>query len=212
MNKFRNKVIEAGKKMCEFGLTVGTWGNISIRNPETGNIYITPSGMDYETLCTDDIVKINPNGDVIDSDRKPSIELPMHYEIYMARDDLNAIIHTHPTYSSAFAITEEKIPPISEDFVQIVGDKVICAEYSLPGTEELAQNVVEALSDRNAVLLTNHGTLCTGNDMNFAFKVSEVVEKTAYIYLLSRNLGEPRIIPEDDIIKMQEFVKNSYGQ
>lgn len=212
MQDCKQTVVDAGIKMWNRSLTVGTWGNISCRDPETGKIYITPSGMDYQELETEDIVVFNQEGEKVEGKRKPSIEASMHIAIFQARNDVNAIIHTHPTYSTAFAVTENEIPPISEDFVQIVGDKVECAEYALPGTEELAENVVEALQDRNAVLLLNHGTLYTGPDMDFAFKISDVVEKTAQTYLLSKNLGEPRFIPEDDIEAMQEFVKNEYGQ
>ncbi len=212
MKKFKQMIIDAGIEMCKKSLTVGTWGNISCRDSETGNIYVTPSGMDYDKLELDDIVVFDKDGERIEGERNPSIEAILHISIYQNRDDVNAVVHTHPTYSTVFGLVEKPIPPITEDFVQIVGKSADCAEYALPGTEELAQNTVDALADKNAVLLKNHGTVCVGPDMAFAFKICDVVEKAAYIYLLSKNLGEPRFIPDDDIKAMQEFVKNDYGQ
>lgn len=212
MDQFKKAVVDAGKEMLNRRLTVGTWGNISCRDQESGNIFMTPSGMGYDKIGLEDIIVFNSDGEIIDGDRKPSIEYPLHLKVYQAGEDINGIIHTHPTFSSAFAVTGTPIPPVSEDFVQIVGDSVECAEYALPGTEKLAENTLKALAGNKAVLMTSHGTLCVGPDLDFAFKVCDVVEKTALIYLLGRSLGEPRLIPEADIKAMQEFVKTGYGQ
>jgi L-fuculose-phosphate aldolase len=122
------------------------------------------------------------------------------------------VIHTHPIYSSAFAVTRQDIPGISEDFVQIVGDKVINCKYSLPGTPELAKNVVEGLGDRNAVMVPNHGTICVGADIDAALKICHVVEKSAQIYIFAKLIGTPEVISEEDMRAMQEFARNSYGQ
>lgn len=212
MNEFKQILLNAGKELCCKNLTIGTWGNISCRDPQTGNIYITPSGMDYSIIQEEDIVLFNAAGERIEGFRKPSIEYRFHILIYQKRPDVNAVIHTHPIYSTVFAVIEESIPPINEDFVQIVGDSVDCADYALPGTEELAVNTVKGLKDHNAVLLKNHGTVCVGPDMAFAFKISDAVEKAAYISILSRSIGKQRIIPEADIRAMQEFARNKYGQ
>jgi L-fuculose-phosphate aldolase len=136
----------------------------------------------------------------------------MHNMIFKTRPDVNAIIHTHATFSTAFCVTKQSIPPIIEDFVQIVGKSVDCAEYALPGTPELAVNAVKALGKNNAVLLVNHGTLCVGNSIDFAFTISDVVERAAYIYILSKTIGDPHLINDKDILFMQDFAKNKYGQ
>jgi len=205
-------VVEAGLNMVRQGLTVGTWGNISVRDSDTNLVYISPSGIDYEDVREEDIVVLNSQLEVVDGTAKPSIEKPMHVAVYNARQDVNAVIHIHPLYSSVLGVNGMALPGVSEDFVQIVGDKIICAEYALPGTHELAYNVVQALGDRNAVLLPNHGTLCVGRDMKEAFKVCFVVEKTAHIYILAKSIGTPRLIPEEDIKIMQDFIRHRYGQ
>jgi len=209
---YRKMVVDAGNTMVSMGLTVGTWGNVSIRDPETGLIYIKPSGMPYDAITSDDIVVMNSDMEIVWGTRKPSIEFRFHISIMNARSDVHTVIHTHPIHSSAFAVTGQDIPGISEDFVQIVGDKVINCTYALPGTPELARNVVEGLGDRNAVMVPNHGTICVGADVPSALKICHVVEKSAQIYLLARLIGTPQVISEADMRAMQDFARNHYGQ
>lgn len=209
---YKQMVVDGGNRMVELGLTVGTWGNISIRDTETGLIYIKPSGMPYEAITPEDVVVMNREMEIVEGTRKPSIEFALHISIMNAREDVNAVIHTHPIFSSAFCVTGQEIPGISEDFVQIVGDKVINCDYSLPGTPELAKNVVAGLGDRNAVLIPNHGTVCVGADIPAALKICHVVEKSAQIYIYARLLGTPQVISEEDMRAMQYFARNHYGQ
>jgi L-fuculose-phosphate aldolase len=209
---YRQMIVDAGNKMMELNLTVGTWGNVSIRDVETGLIYIKPSGIPYDEITEQDVVVMNENLEIVWGHRKPSIEFRFHIAIMNARKDVNAVIHTHPIFSSAFGVTGQDIPGISEDFVQIVGDKIINCGYSLPGSEELAGYVVEGLADRNAVLIPNHGTVCVGSDIPAALKVCHVVEKSAQIFIYSKILGTPNIISEEDMRAMQFFARNHYGQ
>jgi len=209
---YKKIIVETGKELYKQNLTIGTWGNISALDPETGLIYIKPSAMDYNEINLEDIIVVNREGEVIEGVRKPSIETPMHLAVYNNREDVGAVVHYHSIYSSVLAVTGLSLPGICEDFVQIVGDKVICSKYALPGSKELAINAVVGLGNRNAVFLTNHGTLCVGKDMKEAMKVSYVVEKTAQIYILSKNVGKCKIISEEDIKVMQDFARNVYGK
>jgi L-fuculose-phosphate aldolase len=211
--ELREAIAEGGRRMVAEKLTVGTWGNLSIRDPETGLIYIKPSGMPYESITADDVVVMNSNFEVVDGHRKPSIEFNFHIAIMNARKDVNAVIHTHPIYSSVFGVIREDLPGISEDFVQIVGDKIVNCEYSLPGTPELAKHVVAGLgAERNAVMVPNHGTICVGADFDTAMKVIHVVEKSAHVYIMARSIGTPHLISDEDIKAMQDFVRTKYGQ
>lgn len=205
-------IVETGIKMIEEGLTVGTWGNFSVRDPETGLIYITPSGMDYTTLRPDDVVVLDAQMNIVEGERVPSVEHPMHVAIYNARGDINAVVHTHPIYSTVLGVNHMELPAVSEDFAQIVGYKMSCSEYALPGTAELAQNVVKGLGKENGVLLPNHGTVLVGADMPSALTICHVAEKSAQIYILAKSIGTPHIIPDDDIAAMQDYVRNEYGQ
>jgi L-fuculose-phosphate aldolase len=193
-------------------LTLGTWGNVSLRDPDSGYIYITPSGIPYLEIQVSDIVVMDIDERVIDGHRVPSIERGMHTAVYKAREDVNAVVHSHPLYSSVLGVNRMELPGMSEDFVQIVADKIICSEYALPGTPDLARNVVAALGERNAVLLPNHGTLCAGEDMARALLISQAVEKTAQIYIMAKSIGTPHLISQEHIEAMQWYARNIYGQ
>jgi len=169
--------------------------------------------MDYRAIKTSDIVVLDLDLNVVDGERVPSIEKETHIAVYRARPDVNAVIHTHPLYSTVLGVNGMELPAVSEDFAQIVGDKIVCSVYALPGTKELGENVAVGLGEeRNAVLLPNHGTLCTGEDMKTALTVCHVVEKSAHIYILALNIGTPHLISAEDIRAMQDYKKNHYGQ
>lgn len=209
---YRELLVESGKKMYSSGLTVGTWGNISARDPETGLIYLTPSGMAYNTITPDDIVVMNSKAELVEGHRTPTVEKLLHIGVYNKRDDVNAVIHTHPIYSQVFACLNEDIPPVIDESAQILGGTVKCAKYALPGTADLANEVVKALGDGFACLLANHGALCVGSNMDAAFLVCTVLEMTAQIDYMARCIGEPKVISDDKVKAMRDFLLHVYGQ
>jgi len=214
MPGYEKIVIDAGKKMARLSLTVSTWGNISARDPETGYVYLTPSGMDYENCTENDIVVFNSAGKRIKGRRKPSIEKDIHLLLYQRNEYVNAVIHTHAMYSTILAAAELSLPVITEEFAQTIGSEVICSEYAIPGTPLLAEQVSKVIEEgHRAVLLPSHGALCIGEDMDAAFKACGVLEKAAEIYVKVRSMGlEPRIIPDADVGHMFRFFSNNYGQ
>ncbi len=209
---YKEKLIEAGKSMLHSGLTVETWGNISLRDPKTGLIYLTPSGMPYDTIVPEDVVVMDPDGNVVEGFRKPTIEYLMHIGIMKKRPEVNAIIHTHPVYSQVFALLHEDIPPVIDEAAQTFGESVKVSEYGLPGSREMAENVIAALGENSACLIANHGAVCVGKDVAAAFKTCKVLEMVAQIYYMARNIGEPKPISKENIAAMRDFVQNHYGQ
>lgn len=209
--RFKEIIVKTGRQLYQQNLTIGTWGNISVLDSKTGLVYIKPSAMEYDEIGLDDVAVLDKDGKIIEGSKKPSVESPMHLAIYKNRKDVFAVIHYHAIYSGVFAVTGLSLPGISEDFVQIIGEKVVCAEYALPGTNELAEKAIIGLQNRNAVFLANHGTICVGKNIKEAMKVVYALEKTAQIYILSKNLGKCRVIPEREIKKMQHFMKNEYN-
>jgi len=210
--KTRQQVVEKGIEMLSTSLTVGTWGNISCRVPGEDYIAITPTGMSYDTLEPDDIVVLDLRGNTISGTRKPSIEVPLHLAIYNAREDVQAIVHTHSAYATAMAVARREIPGAVEDLVQIVGGNVRVNEYALPGTEQLGINTLKAMAGRNAVLLANHGMLGAGRDLDEAFRVCQVVEKSAQIALLAQLMGGVVELSQGEIDGMRNFYLQGYGQ
>lgn len=209
---YKAYLIEAGKRMLHSGLTVETWGNISVRDPETGYVYLTPSGMPYDTLTEDDVVVMDVDGNRIEGERRPTIECAMHLGIMKKRPDVNAIIHTHPIYSQVFGLLHEDIPPVIDEAAQVLGSSVCVTEYAVPGSLEMAQNVIDTLGEGAACLIANHGAVCVGKDMDTAFKVCTVLEMTAQIYYMAKSIGTPKPIPQEKIEYMQNVTVKNYGQ
>ena len=211
---FKKLIVESGKKMSGSGLTVETWGNISFRDKETGLVYLTPSAMFYDTIVEDDVVVCTLDGTIVDGERKPTIETEMHLSVYRNREDVNAIIHTHPIYSMVYASQGKDIPLIIDEAAQILGGICRCADYALPGSGELADNCVKALGEEsNTCLLHSHGAVCVAGDMEGAFKIAKVLEVTAQIhYMIEATGGKPAGISDENIKIMQDFAKNSSGQ
>ena len=211
---YRKLIVESGLRMSTSGLTVETWGNISARDPETGLVYLTPSAMQYNTITEEDVVVCDLEGNIVQGTRKPTIETGMHLAIYRARKDVNAVIHTHPTYSMVYACQGKDIPLFMDEAAQTLGDTCRTTPYALPGSRELADGCVAALGETaNACLVHSHGAVAVGGDMETAFRVCTVLEIAARIlYMIESTGGKPDLISDEIIAIMQDFVKNHYGQ
>ena len=209
---YKKLLVDSGNEMIKRKLTVETWGNISVRDPDSGLIYLTPSAMPYDVIKEEDIGVVDADGNIVEGIRKPTIEIGMHVAIMQKRKDVNAIVHTHPFFSQVFACLHEPIPPIIDEAAQAFGGEVRCAEYAIPGTPELANNVVKALGKGYGALLANHGALCVGNTMEVAFKRCTVLEMTAKIYQMASAIGKPYVEDDDVVAITHNFANNHYGQ
>ncbi len=209
---YKALIVESGKRMEGSGLTVETWGNLSARNPLTGKVYLTPSAMDYSKIVESDVIVSDIDGNILEGTRKPTIEMGLHLAVYKARPEINAIIHTHPIYSTAISSMGEDIPLFNDEAAQVLGDICRTCDYALPGTEELALNCVKGLGKTaNSCLLKSHGAVCIGPDMNMAFKVAKVLEMTARILCIIKSCGKtPDPIPEEYIEHMKKAARDYF--
>lgn len=208
--EIRAGIIKIGCTLLDKGLVAGTWGNISARVPKSEMIAVTPSGRNYRDLEESNIVLTDLDGKVVDGNLKPSSELAMHLAIYKARSDVMAIIHTHSIFASSCAVANKSIPPIIEDLVQLVGGSVDVAKYALPGTIELANNVVKALASKGAALLANHGAVCCGGNLQEALLGSELVERAAQMFIYANQLGGAKLLSKEDVKLMHDFYLEHY--
>jgi len=206
----REQIVEYGKKLISAGLTKGTGGNLSIYNREKGLIAMTPTGIDYFQIKPEDVVILNIKGEHIDGDKKPSSEVEMHRVFYERRTDIDAIIHTHTMYATTLACLNWSLPPVHY-MIALAGLDVRCAKYATYGTKELAENAFEAMKDRKAVLLANHGLLAGANDLLNAFNITEEIEYCSELYYRTKCIGEPVILPEEEMTLMMDKFK-TYGQ
>lgn len=210
--ELQDKILSIGREMSRAGLVAGTWGNISAWDDELEGFWITPSGMEYMTMKTGDLVLLDAEGKVRHGERKPSSEYILHKVIYQNRTDVKAIVHTHSAYATAHAAARVPLPALVEDIAQVAGSPICVAVYHTPGSRELAAAAVSALGDRNAVLLANHGLVGVGADLDEALKVCNVVEKGAQIHVMSKLLGGPVFLDDKDVRQMRTNYLNYYGQ
>ena len=207
----REEIIAYGIKAIEAGLTKGTGGNLSRCDREKNLMAITPSGIDYYKITPEQIVIIDIDcGKIVDSDAVPSSECDMHRIFYKYRQDINAMIHTHTTFAATIACMGWDLPAVHY-LVAFAGPDVRCAEYATYGTVPLAKNAFEAMKDRKAVLLANHGLLAGGGCLAEAFAVTEEIEFCCELYYRTKSLGEPIILPRAEMDHMVERFKN-YGK
>ncbi len=206
----RAQVALAARRLVTDRLVTGTSGNVSARDPESGHVAITPSGVSYADLAVDDIVLVDASGSVVDGDWLPSSELPMHLAVYRRRPEVMAVVHTHSPHATAFAACGREIPAIHYD-IAAIGNPIRVAPYATYGTDELADNAARSMGTDQAVLLQNHGVLAVGATVEHAYRVAQKVEYLAEVYLLALRLGEPTILSHDEIEKVQSRLK-SHGQ
>ncbi|MBU5266871.1 L-fuculose-phosphate aldolase [Virgibacillus proomii] len=211
LKKERETLVEYGKKLIDTGLTVGTGGNISIYNRDSGYMAITPSGLEYHTITEDDIVIMDLNGHVIQGKWKPSSEYQMHSLVYQNREDVNAMVHTHAMYSTTISTLNIDLPAVDYLVAHSGGKNIRCAEYATYGTKKLAENALNAMEGRKAVLLANHGINVVGENMEEAFAITEQLEFCARLYWQAKAIGEPVILSDDEMEMMVDKFKH-YGQ
>lgn len=207
----REAIVAMGKELIERKLVAGSWGNISVKIAD-GVYAVTPSGRGYANQESKDIVIIDNACSTLDGELTPSSESKLHTTIYNACPEAKAIIHTHSIYASALAAMRKPVPAIIEDIVQIIGGRVNCAEYALPGTQELADNAVAALNGRKAVLLANHGAVCWGKSLEDALIVSEILEKAAQIAIICQSCGGAVELSTEDAEVMHSFYEEHYSK
>ena len=206
----REQIVEYGKKLIDTNLTRGTGGNLSVYDDKSGLMAITPSGMDYYELKAEDILVMDLEGKVVEGTKVPSTEYEMHRIFYVRRDDIKAIIHTHPVYTTTLACLNWDLPPIHY-LIALAGPDVKCAKYATFGTKELAENAFEAMKSRKAVLLANHGLLVGAEDLPNAFNISIQIEYVAELYYRAKSIGEPVLLSSEEMELMMEKFK-TYGQ
>lgn len=209
--KVQEEVCKTAKAMADAGLTAGTWGNISGRIDDDYMV-ITPSGMSYAKLTAEQMVICNMHTFEYEGDLKPSVEVPIHSCLLLEHPEINGIVHVHSSKALAVAVTRKGIPAICDDQVQILGGDIRCADYTFPGSKEMAESVAAALTDRRGALIANHGSIAMGETLEKALTGVTILEKTAQIWIDVQALGSYVEISKEDCEFFHDFFKNKYGQ
>lgn len=175
----RNQLIETSRRLVSDGINRGTSGNVSLRIGQ--GFLITPSGIEPNLMSADDICLLGKAGNLIEG-RKPSSEWRMHRDVYLARPDIHAVVHTHSTFATTIACMEQDVPPFHYMIAVTGGNTIPCAPYALFGSQELSDAAVAALGKGYACLLAHHGMLAAGYSLDHALAVTIEAESLCEQY------------------------------
>ena len=206
----KQALLRACLALHEEGLNHSHAGNISVRT--RAGMLITASGIAAHELDEKAIVQMHLDGTFAPTQLKPSSEWRFHAAVYQARNDLNAVVHAHPPYSTALACARMAIPAFHYTVALSGAATIPCAPYATFGTAELAASVVDTLGNEGrACLMANHGILCAGTDLDAALALAVEVEYLARVYTLSLQTGNTVILEDEEMQRVLERMQD-YGQ
>ena len=200
------QVIKYAKMLNFKNLSALRSGNISVRYKN--GFLITPSGVKYSQLETEDVVFVSLDGKFDSLKQRPSSEWRIHKDIYVNKKEANAVVHTHSTHATAVSAHGKSIPAFHYMVALAGGDDIKCAEYATFGTEELSKNILEALDKRKACLMSNHGQVVFDTNLEKAFELAEEIENICHQYINTLKIGIPKILSNNEMKKVLEKVKD----
>ena len=205
----RKEVIKYSIKLNTMNLSPLRSGNISVKSIENSveGFLITPSGKKYDTLKEEDIVFVSNDGNH-DTNLKPSSEWKFHKDIYLKKTDAKAIVHAHSPHATAVSAHGKDIPAFHYMIALAGGDSIKCAKYATFGTQELSDSIIYALENRKACLMSNHGQVAFGENLESAFELAEELENICHQYINTIRLGVPKILSSSEMDVILEKVKN----
>lgn len=185
-SSYKEEIVSTCHILVDKGYLMATGGNVSLRIPGRKALAVTPSDFDYLKMTAEDVCVLDLDMKVLEGHLKPSVEATMHAAIYQARNDVNAIIHTHQVYTSALTLIKAPIPELFDEQVRFLGRSVEIIPYAPSGTGLLKNQVAKSVKNHhNAYMMQNHGALVFGDDMERALNNVEILEKCALAYLLA---------------------------
>ncbi len=205
------QVLATARAMNASGINRGSAGNVSARcAPGDGAFMVTPTGMAYAACSADDMVRVGADG-TPSGRRKPSSEWRFHRDIYAARPEAGAVVHTHSPFATALACQEQGIPAFHYMVARFGGADVRCADYATFGTQELSDAIIQALAGRNACLMAHHGMVVFGRDCEQALALAVELETLCEQYWRVLQLGTPRLLAAEEMQRVLEKFAG-YGQ
>jgi L-fuculose-phosphate aldolase len=209
--QIRREIAETGRRLEADGLLSTTAGNLSARvAPE--RIAITPSAIPYPQVRAPDVVVTDLAGEVIEGERRPSSELPLHTAVYRARPDVGGVVHTHSPYATTLAVMRRPIPAVHYMIAALAVTEVPVVGYETYGSTALAGRIeAVAAAGANGALLANHGAVAFGLSLEQAAEHASLLEFLAATYYRTLIAGGPVLLPDDEIARVAERFK-THGQ
>lgn len=209
--EIKKQICDIGKRIYNQGMVAANDGNISVKISDN-EFLCTPTGVSKGFMTPEYICKVDANGNVLQAEGnfRPSSEIKMHMRVYRERPDVKSVVHAHPIYATSFAIAGIPLSqPIMPEAVISLGCVPI-AEYGTPSTEEIPDAVSKYLQHFDAVLLENHGALTYSDSLLSAYHKMESVEFYAKLLFISKQLGGPKELSEEQVQKLYE-IRRKFG-
>ena len=215
MVELKKEVIKYAQKLNSTNLSPLRSGNVSIRvtHNNVEGFLLTPSGKRYENLVPEDIVFLAlkeeyDNLKLFNTSLNPSSEWRFHQDIYLKKKEAKAIVHAHSSHATAVSAHGKPIPAFHYMIALVGGDDIKCAEYATFGTTELSKNIIKALENRKACLMSNHGQVAFGVNLKQAFELAEEVENICHQYIIALKIGNPKILSSVEMNKILDKIKH----
>jgi L-ribulose-5-phosphate 4-epimerase len=201
--ELRGEVVDVLRRLEAGGLVTGTSGNVSARDPLTGLLAVSPTSIPYDRMRPKDVSVVDPEGELLKGGA-PSVELPMHLAIQSGRPEAAAIVHTHSPYATALAAVLDEVPVVLAEQAAAVGGAVPVVPYAPTGERAMGEAVLAA-GDAWAAIVRSHGPVCLGRSLGEALWCAFAVEEAAQVYALARQLGEPALLPDAELARLNRL-------
>lgn len=208
--KEKKELIFTALQLKENNLIALSGGNVSLRK-ENGDIIVTPSGMYYDNMSENDLIVFNKEGEIIEGNRKPSVDTVALKYIYDNMAGVNAIIHTHQPYATAVGLIDDQLPVATTTLSNVTLGAVNVAPYSSPGSLDMGILTVKHIGDRRAVILKHHGVITIGANIKEALYAAVYMESAAQTYMIAKAAGKPDLMNEEQN-RLAVEIFSHYGQ
>jgi L-fuculose-phosphate aldolase len=207
--QLKKELVEICHKIHSKGFVSATDGNVSVRIKKD-RIICTPTSVPKEKITEKDLITLNLDGKIISGSRKPSTEIKMHLAIYKERKDVNAVVHAHPIFATAFASSKLALDiPFLPEVILNLGLVPVC-EYSTPSTEEVVKSIMPFIQKTNLLLLQNHGAVTYGKNLEEAYYLLEKLEHTAKVFSIAMQLNGVRPLTKKQLKYLYQVNENTY--
>lgn len=212
LEELRARVLETANLLPKYGLVWMAGGTVCARDLQTGYVVVTPSGLDYERLKPDDMIVTDMDMNLVEGKYRPSVALNLWTGFMRTRPELNALVHTHSPYATAFSVVHEPIPVITETMADWFGQLVPVTRYLSVEDPEFPTLPVQVMGDGYAVLLGNHGPITVGRTLEHALERVVTLEEAARTYSIAKTIGAPTALTEDQARASFDYYHHRYGQ
>ena len=212
LEELRSHVLQTARLLPKYNLVWMAGGTVCARDPQTGYVVVTPSGLDYERLTPDDMTVTDMEMNLVEGKFRPSVALNLWIGFMRARTELNAIVHTHSPYATAFSVAYQPIPVITETMANWFGQPVQVTRYLSVEDSEFPTLPVKVMGNGYAVLLGNHGPITVGKTLEHALERAVTLEEAARTYSIARTINVPVTLTEEQARASFDYYHNRYGQ